>query len=53
MVELHSSTLNAHTFENKLWSELLKTHLGLGFVYLSILEHRYKILYMTTAFKKC
>ena len=29
----------AQTFENKWWSELLKTHLGLGFTYLSVLEH--------------
>ena len=29
------STFTAQTFENKRWSKLFKTHLGLGFIYLS------------------
>ena len=38
MAEPSSSTL--HNFlKNKLWSDLLKTHFGLGFMYASILEH--------------
>lgn len=39
MVEPNSSTFVAQSFESKVWSELLKSHLGLIFICLSTPEH--------------